>query len=557
MKILRILCLSLLILFAGCSYKEPKTCTLSQEKKDEMHMLLSYQPEELMSVMLEEMDSGVLIDEKQLEQKSMQETFSKMLLQTDRKELLADNEFEKIKDVLSQSNIDTSTLFASGLSKYMSDPDYVCKEPQYYKYFAERYGVENNRLACTKRVPFSVLSKNGLKDLLWLDPKRVSSVHVLFAGNGNGIISKFGHISMRLVVCPEDDYSEKACNENLYEHIVVGYRAHIDELKIDTFKGLMGDYRAYLFVNSFMDIYQEYAIGEFRDLYSLPLKLSKEQREDVVRAMSEIHWSYSGDYKFLTKNCSTLMQHALSGIWKEFSQDKNLEEIYWRPDNFFSELRKSDLSEFDRLEDLNRAEEDGYYFPSTGPVYKKALQVVKKAMSKPKFNTIDEYININPEIRYKSSVDDEPFYERLKSKKFIRDAQLLLEELSTIRFEARMMAEMSYFFEKNDMKSISKHMKKELSENEFTVFSQCMLEPILALTKPIRRMQGIPTDINYDKSSENSSSCYSEESKKSMKKIKTELERIDFENWNVVKLAAYYLTESRKNVEKYTSLEKI
>lgn len=70
-------------------------------------------------------------------------------------------------------------------------------------------------------------------------------------------------------------------------------------------------------------------------------------------------------------------------------------------------------------------------------------------------------------------------------------------------------------------------------------------------------MQGIPTDINYDKSSENSSSCYSEESKKSMKKIKTELERIDFENWNVVKLAAYYLTESRKNVEKYTSLEKI
>ncbi|PHR57052.1 MAG: hypothetical protein COA44_06575 [Arcobacter sp.] len=552
----RILYLVLLVFFTGCSYKSPKLHFLSKVEKDEIYKLLKLQPQALQLAIEEELNSSILSSKLRIQKNSMQKVWFDFILEANTEELSVDEKFENIAGMVSQNNTELSTLFASNLSKYLSDTDYLCKEPMYYSYFQERYDKEGDVLSCEKEVPFSVLSKKGLSKVVWIDPKRVSSIHILFAGNGEGIISKFGHISMRLIVCPIDDYSEAGCNTNLYEHIVLGYRAHINELKIDTLKGLVGDYRAYLFANKFMDVYKEYAIGEFRDLYSLPLKLNEKQREDIVRSMSEIHWAYAGDYKFLTKNCSTLMQNFLKTTWKEFSDNPDLSEVYWRPDNFFSELKKNDLTKHESLEDLSKAEAEGYFFPNTGPVYEEALEVVKKSMLEPKFNNIEEYISMNPKKRYKESKADRTFYERLQLEKYLRDAQLLLEELSIVRFESYLMAEMAYYFEKNSIDKINWHMKKQLNKEEFKIFSKCMLEPITALMKPIKREDGIPTFEKLAKK-KTLNKCSVADNGKQMQKIKIELEHIDSDSWRAIEVSAYYVNESKKNVEKYLSLGEI
>lgn len=542
----------LLLLLTGCSYKESKVSPLSKEQKSELKKLVTHKSAEFQEAISEAIDTIEITDGNQMIGTFAQDALFELFFNSDSDTFSSDEQYEKLKSVISDPEVEKKNLFAAGLSKYLTDKDYACKEPLYNKYFDERYNGNKTTYSCHEKVPFNVLSRQGTGKLLWLDPKRVSSIHILFAGNGDGIISRFGHISMRLVVCPEGNMNEEACNTNLYEHLVIGYRAHINELKISTFKGLMGDYRAYLFANDFMDIYQEYAIGEFREIFSLPLKLEEEEIEEMVRAMSQIHWSFSGDYKFLTQNCSSLMQKALFEIWDDFKNERSMDEVYWRPDNFFTELRNSDLVESYRLNDLGKAEEEGYYFPSMGPVYNKAMMVVEEAMERPYFRSIDEYVRTDPELRYALTMLDKAYKKRLEKERYLFEAQLLLEELAIIRSEAEMMAEMTYYFNENNLEEINNHMKKELNSVEYEVFSQCIVKPIVALTEPIKKRDGIP--LNKEETLSGKLLCDTSKPKSILNKIKTVFEEIDPENWDAVKRATAYWTESMDNVKKYNRL---
>src|SRR5690606_31954573 len=208
--------------------------------------------------------------------------------------------------------------------------------------------------------------------------------------------------------------------------LVLGYRANVDELSLSIWKGLTGGYKAHLYASTFMDVYQEYAIDEFREVYSLPLQLSAEQRTQMVRELAEVHWRFSGPYQFINRNCGTMLQDALRVLWPEFARHPALQSARWRPDWFFENLSTTDIVRGDSLASLEAAERQGYFFPNTKSYYEKAVAVVSSAMQDPGFSTLEEFLAIPPPVRHLQREADAGFLQRLRLDTYLRDAQLML-----------------------------------------------------------------------------------------------------------------------------------
>ncbi len=482
-----------------------------------------------------------------------QQILQNHLSQTTDKRLLANRAFTQAQQSLSVSNTISQNGYALALSHYLTDRTYACHSPLYAQYFAARYQRQLSYENCANKLPINVITESGER-ILWLNPERISQVHLLFAGEDDNLMSQFGHISLRLVVCPENDFSQDACDQNLYEHLVLGFRAHVDDITISTMKGLLGDYRAYLYANNFMDIYKEYTIEEFRDIYSLPLKLSPQQREDMLRGLAEIHWRFAGDYKFLTKNCSTLLQSALIALWPDYATNTELQG-FWRPDSFFSEMRDSELTEYQQLEDLKLAEENGFFFASNEPIYKKALAVVSEAMQRPSFNNLEDYMHISPIVRYKMLEQDRQFYQQLKQDRYLHGAQLLLEQLSVVQYLARMKSGMAHFFNRHSIGDVNQHMKSTLNNTDYAVFASCILKPMMAYLQPQKRSNGIPTKKSLANPAIATLSCESNETQMILGTIRDELQTIDPESWRPIKLFMLSRIAAQYNIEKLLAIE--
>ncbi len=539
----------LVILFSGCARHAAQPGALPD----------NFSLKSSAAAVLVDKDHTITVNDQQLQALAAQQQISSrqalvnILLQSSDKKLQPDPAFNKVRQLVSSGETEVFYAYADVLSRYLTSETFACREPSYYRYFNARYHREDHDYRCAGDIPFNVVSQHGAK-VRWLNPKRVSEIHLLFAGKGKGLMSKFGHVSLRLIVCPEHNVDQEVCDQNLYQHIVLGYRAHVDDFTIDAMKGVFGDYRAYLYANEFMDIYREYAIEEFREVYSLPLKLNQGQREELLRGLSEISWSYAGDYKFFTSNCSTLLQLALRSLWPEFSKNLQMNTLYWRPDNFFAALRTSELSDFNALEDLSAAEKKGFYFSSTEPIYNKALRVVAAAMQDPQFKTLDEYVNQNPVERYENALQDALYYQHLKQDVYLHGAQVLLEEFSVLQFQARTRSEMSNFFDKNKIADIERHMLSVLGRDEFNAFSACILKPVKAAVQPHKTTVGIPERAEIAANKESVFLCDSKENAVYLKKIGLELENIDPVSWKPIKKFMLSAMVGMHNVEQFLTL---
>lgn len=188
------------------------------------------------------------------------------------------------------------------------DPEFECRKPATANYLAEKFEY---RLPgkCKKNfkvmLQSSYLEDNYLRDAS-LDPKRIYEIHYLFASKGKQIMSKWGHAMIRIVICaPWRKEVSKECLLDISHHVVLSYRAQLTELSLDYLKGLSGKYPSQLFVLGYSEVQQEYNKFEFRDLYSVPMKFSKNQIRDFVNLTLERYWTYSGKYYFLSNNCGT------------------------------------------------------------------------------------------------------------------------------------------------------------------------------------------------------------------------------------------------------------
>lgn len=469
--------------------------------------------------------------------------------------VMPDSNFEKVRKLSGNKDVGETDDFHDSLADFILDHQYHCTRPIYYRYFADRYGDKRELQKCNVSVPFLVATNLAEPEVVWVDPGSISAIHLLFAGEGEAMMSRFGHVMFRLIICPNKDQSSAACDSNLSQHLVLGYRAHIDEFKIDSLDGLFGGYRAYLFANRFMDVYKEYAIGEFRELYSLPLLLDEDERRDFIREISEVHWSYAGEYKFLTSNCSSLAQNFLLNNWQGFSNLDSMQTTYWRPDAFFSSLKDTELAASGKLTELEAAEREGFYFSSTQPFYELAFEMVKEAMIEPDFDTLGEYLRRNPVVRKRDVLVDKKYYQTLWNNQKLLSGQILLEELAVIRSEQRLLGEVAYFFETNNIQDIDTYLKSNLDEYDYRVFTSCVLRPIIESISPMRRNNGIPRDSAIAISDENMVRCGDQVDTTALKRVVGKIGDLNRDNWHKVEILAEYWANSINNVAYYTGIE--
>lgn len=264
----------------------------------------------------------------------------------------------KNKNVNAQRSADPYELtsvkesFAVNFEYFIQDEEYACRRPSMFDYYKNLFLTDpfpSRKCELNKKVMLSSMQGFIPVDL---DPSRVYRVDYLLASPGKELSSGFGHSMFRLVVCapdridpitnkriPATPYGKKCLEDKLF-HVVVSYRANVEDATLNYLKGVFGGYPSMLFILSFSDVLDEYNRDELRDLYAYPLKLSNKEKDDVVKKVIEEHWNYRGAYKFFTNNCAT---ESLDLLKASLNNDRLNKNKVLTPKGFLEDLDKLEL----------------------------------------------------------------------------------------------------------------------------------------------------------------------------------------------------------------------
>tara|TARA_Y100001951_G_scaffold103885_1_gene113843 strand:- start:490 stop:1518 length:1029 start_codon:yes stop_codon:yes gene_type:complete len=109
---------------------------------------------------------------------------------------------------------------------------------------------------------------------------------------------------LRLVVCAPGRPRGPDCLLDLDQHLVLSFRAFVEDVQLSHWDGLVGNYPSRLFMLPLAQVVDEYTKLELRALRSVPLELSREQIAGVAQQAARLHWSYDGRYYFVGNNCA-------------------------------------------------------------------------------------------------------------------------------------------------------------------------------------------------------------------------------------------------------------
>jgi hypothetical protein len=212
--------------------------------------------------------------------------------------------------------VNIAESFAVNMEYFAMDPEFMCRKPSMFDYFKRLFDVDPFPTRKCNVNNTVMISSGGSYFPTDLDASRVYRIDYLLASAGKDAMSGFGHSMFRIVMCapehvdvmtqrviPATPFGKK-CLEDKFYHIVVSYRASVEDAKLSYIKGVTGGYPSMLFLLSFSDVLDEYNRDELRDVVSYPLKLSPKEREDFITKVKEEHWNYRGAYKFINNNCA-------------------------------------------------------------------------------------------------------------------------------------------------------------------------------------------------------------------------------------------------------------
>jgi hypothetical protein len=376
-------------------------------------------------------------------------------------------------------------------SEYFLDPRYRCKRPLVASVLESAWGYRRAGQDCAEPVPFLVAEGESDSQVRWIDPARVYAVHLLFAGSTGNSMSRFGHVTLRIVMCAKERrIVDQHCEEDLFDHLSLGFKANIDELDLSVWKGVKGGYAMKLYAKSFIDTYREYSIDEFRDLYSLPLVLNEQDKRLLVAALAEIHWSYSTDYRFFTQNCATEVQWLLNSL--AFARQPSAPEFFrdkrYRPDSLFAEAKSSAGFKGEALANLSTAEQQGYYFPSTEGYYQLAVDSIADTLA-------DSASARSPQDWLAQSAQGraeywlKPALERSQRKAYTGHAALVLEGWVARKLRRKLLTGLTYYYA-----SVFQAVIKDdqwLTGNEKQLLSDC-IDSIKTADRAGTSAEGIP-----------------------------------------------------------------
>lgn len=390
------------------------------------------------------------------------------------------------------------------LTTYHSQLDFSCLQPAWAAWFqaqavqtADQVTLGAARetmpvMDCPERLPLLLRDSQQGWQVRWLNPKQVQSIHLLFAGKSPAMASRFGHVALRLVICPDEARVRLAsCDNQVEEQLVLGFQAYVDDSKISLRRAVLGGYRSRLVVQPFMEVYAQYTDAEFRQLSSLPLRMSADEQQAFLESLVHMHWTHESDYRFFGNNCATLLQDALATFWPRYQHTESLQKRYQRPDRFFQALQTSDLVDRSLLNDKVQARQKGYFFASNEAAYRQAAALLRASMQQPFFTSLDDYLAV-PAVKRRVAIEHDAGLITNKQKDaHLQPVPLILEEWAMLRAERRVLQASSTLWE---LKKGQLHYKGNglLSAEEDRLLQDCLLTPLQNQLAPPELQTGIP-----------------------------------------------------------------
>ncbi|MDB6050896.1 MAG: rane protein [Pseudomonas sp.] len=286
---------------------------------------------------------------------------------------------------------------AVNMEYFLLDPDYVCRRPGLYAYYKEQFGwapVAKND--CPAAYPFiNAGSDFAMQPLGKIDPERVYAVDYLLAEANQNWVSRWGHSMLRLVICKPGRPRGPDCRLDLDQHLVLSYRAFVGDVQLSSWDGLTGVYPSRLFVLPLSQVIDEYTKTELRSLASVPMNLSRPEINDLVQHAAEMHWSYDGNYYFISNNCAVETLKLLrSGT--DDPRIKGLDSII--PNGLLEVLNARGLADTSVLKDQREALRLGYRFDSYRDRYQAMFEILKKQLPI-KQTTVEDWLSLSAKER--------------------------------------------------------------------------------------------------------------------------------------------------------------
>lgn len=244
-------------------------------------------------------------------------------------------------------------------ARYQADVDYACRRPALARWFDLHLARIGAAPDCPAALPFVLAAPDDASPLLQLDPARVYEVDYLLAEGNDAAMSRWGHSMLRVVVCAPARAPGPDCRLDLGEHLVLSFRAFVDDVQVSSWRGLTGSYPSRLFVLPLTQVVAEYTQVELRGLRSIPLQLSREEIRLLLQRAALVHWSYDGRYAFIGNNCAVETARLLQAGVPRLA-DMKLMSI--TPTGLLRRLRRHGVVDHDVTTDRQEAVRLGYYF---------------------------------------------------------------------------------------------------------------------------------------------------------------------------------------------------
>ncbi|MDD0844983.1 DUF7844 domain-containing protein [Pseudomonas sp. Gutcm_11s] len=288
-------------------------------------------------------------------------------------------------------------FLAVNMEYFLLDPSYACRRPTLQRYLREHFAWQPAaQAACPGDYPYLNAGRDFARQPLGkLDPERVYEVDYLLAEANQQWASRWGHSMLRLVVCAPGRPRGPACRLDLDQHLVLSYRAFVGDVQLSSWDGLTGAYPSRLFILPLAQVIEEYTKVELRSLSSIPLRLSRDEIERLVRRSAEQHWSYDGDYWFLSNNCAVETLKLLrGGTGRRELQD--LDSIM--PNGLLEILEGRGLADSSVLDDPREALRLGYRFDSFRERYQAMFEILRSRLDIPQ-PAVEDWLALPAEQR--------------------------------------------------------------------------------------------------------------------------------------------------------------
>lgn len=286
---------------------------------------------------------------------------------------------------------------AVNFEHFLLDPDYACRRPALQRHFAAHFdALPSPAPACGADFAFVGAGDGGAAlRLLGIDPARVQAVEYLLAEADARPMSRWGHGMLRLVVCAPDRPRGHDCRFDLEHHLVLSFRAFVDDVQVSSWRGLTGAYPSRLFVLPLGQVVDEYTKVELRGLRSIPLRLDAAEVATLLERAAQVHWSYDGRYRFIDNNCAVEAWKLLNDGVPRLSRGR-LRSV--TPNGLLRRLQREGVADASVLDDAAAARRDGYRFDSFGEHFAAMFAVAGAALELPA-RDVQTWFALEPEQR--------------------------------------------------------------------------------------------------------------------------------------------------------------